>query len=684
VSPTIPPEIRSPELFQQGRSRAEVARELKTSYDTLRKAIDQGRLELPDSSADVQEVAAKDAPEDAPSSGPAATTTTPAIATTPSDKSTRSDEDRAAGDEMGIACTRPIERVLASLGKLPGGATTQFESCRDVSCGGVLCALPALTANGMFRYLQATFATLTGYYTTLHVILLLSYMALCRIRTVERLQYESPGELGKLLGLDRVPEVRCLRRKLQQLSQGQDAKAPEIWAGLLSKDWMEQEPELAGTLYVDGHVRLYHGKKTELPRRYVSRQRLCLRGTTDYWVNDALGQPFFCIERPIDHGMLEAIESDIVPRLLNEVPGQPTVQELEADPYRSRFLLIFDREGYSPDFFGRMWREHRIACVTYHKFPKADWPTSEFSEVTTTMPNGEEVTMKLAERGSRVGAKANLWMREVRKLTSSGHQTSLISTAYGREGIRDAAALFSRWCQENFFRYMMEHYALDALSEYRTEEIPDTKRPVVNPAWRELDRQSRSAKGKLTQRQARFAALTLQSEADEAKIAAWEKKKSDLREEIEQLDHQVNSLKERMNAIAKHLKWDEFPEEAKFERLAPSRKRLTDTVKLVCYRAETAMSNLLCETLRRQDDSRSLLRDLLRSDADIVPNCHTKVLEVRLHTLANPRSNRAIQHLLDHLNAAECTYPGTEFRLTYSLGQLESGVTDNSARDQES
>jgi hypothetical protein len=177
---------------------------------------------------------------------------------------------------------------------------------------------------------------------------------------------------------------------------------------------------------------------------------------------------------------------------------------------------------------------------------------------------------------------------------------------------------------------------------------------------------------------------TLQSEADEAKIAAWEKKKSDLREEIEQLEHQVNSLKERMNATAKHLKWDEFPEEAKFERLAPSRKRLTDTVKLVCYRAETAMSNLLCETLRRQDDSRSLLRDLLRSDADIVPNCHTKVLEVRLHTLANPRSNRAIQHLLDHLNAAECTYPGTEFRLTYSLGQLESGVTDNSARDQES
>ncbi len=138
-----------------------------------------------------------------------------------------------------------------------------------------------------------------------------------------------------------------------------------------------------------------------------------------------------------------------------------------------------------------------------------------------------------------------MWMREVRKLTSSGHQTSLISTAYCREGWQDEVALFSRWCQENFFRYMMEHFAIDALSEYRTEEIPETKRPVVNPAWRELNRQSRSAKGKLTQRQARFAALTLKSEADEEKTAEWEKEKSVLREQIEHFEHEVDSLRNR-------------------------------------------------------------------------------------------------------------------------------------------
>ncbi len=214
--------------------------------------------------------------------------------------------------------------------------------------------------------------------------------------------------------------------------------------------------ELAGTLYVDGHVRLYHGQQTKLPRRYVARQRLCLRGTTDYWVNDALGQPFFSVERPVDHGLLEALRNDVVPRLIQDVPGQPTAEQLQTDPYLSRFVIIFDREGYSPTFFREMWQQHRIACISYHKYPKPAWPESWFSETQVTMPGGEIVTMKLAEMGSWIGDRNDgLWVREVRKLTTCGHQTSLISTAYGQPGLDNAAQLFSRWCQENFFRYMM-------------------------------------------------------------------------------------------------------------------------------------------------------------------------------------------------------------------------------------
>jgi transposase len=651
----VTPEVtaQAQQLLGAGWSPREVAEQLGLKLDTLRKAIQQGRLTK---SCPLQP--RESAPENVPVPQPPTAT----------DKSTRAVEDATA--EMGTACTRPDERVLAAFGLLDG-APTRFETCRDVSFGGVLCALPALAENGLFRHIHDCLAQLRGYYSTLHVIVLLAHMALCRIKAVEQLQYEPPGELGKLLGLDRVPEVRCLRHKLAALSI---ADGPKKWAGLLSRDWLEAAPELAGALYVDGHVRLYHGNQTALPKRYVSRQRLCLRGTTDYWVNDALGQPFFAVERPIDHGLLEALRSDIVPRLLKDVPGQPTAEELKADRYRARFVILFDREGYSPEFFKEMWQTHRIACITYRKYPQGDWPTAEFAEIETMLPGGEQVALRLAERGTWIGdRKSGLWVREVRKLTTSGHQVSLISTAFGASAPEDSARLFSRWSQENFFRYMMQHYAIDLLNEYGTEEIPETKRPVVNPRWRELDRQKRSVKSKLTHRQARFAALTLHPESDASAQAKWEKRKAELVEEIEQLEHELTGISCQLKTTPSHLDWDKLPETEKFQRLAPSRKQLVDTVKMIAYRAETAMASVVRESLARTDDARSLLRDLFRSEADLLPNLEQRVLRVQVHPMSNPRSNRAIAHLLEHLNAAEFTYPGTSMQLIYSIaGQAET------------
>jgi transposase len=640
------------ELLSRGLSRSEVAAELGVRRDTLRKAINQGRLFEPTRCTETT---------------PAAGTATAVgqlcrPAATASDKSARSAADASA--EMGVGCTRPEERVLAALGMLQG-APTRFEHCRDVSFGGVLCAVPALAANGLFEHLPGNFPSLGGYYTTLQVMTLLAYMALCRIKTVEQLQYEAPGELGKLLGLDRIPEVRCLRSKLSQLSQND---APATWAGLLSHQWLEATPELAGTLYVDGHVRLYHGKQAALPKRYVSRQRLCLRGTTDYWVNDALGSPFFAVERPIDHGLLEALRSDIVPQLLKDVPGQPSEEQLQSHPYRCRFVIIFDREGYSPAFFKEMWDTHRIACITYHKHPKEAWPAEEFFETVVPLPRGESVLIKLAERGSWVGSrKEGLWVREVRKLTDSGHQVSLISSAYEQEALADAGGLFSRWSQENFFRYMMQHYAIDSLSEYQTEEIPGTNRPVVNPRWRDLDRRLRSLKGKLQRRQAEFCAQTLHPEKDDKALPKWEERKSQLLEVVEQLEQEFEDVKQQRQQTPHHLEWDALPEADKFERLAPSRKRLMDTVRLIAYRAETALTYIVRQALARDDDARALVRELFRSQADLTPDIPAGVLHVGVHPLANPRSNKAVEHLLDELNAAEMTYPGTQLKLIYKL-----------------
>ena len=99
------------------------------------------------------------------------------------------------------------------------------------------------------------------------------------IESLQSLRYGAPGEWGKLVGLDRIPEVRTLRGKIKLLTEGDSAQQ---WSAKLCKHWMQVAPKQANILYIDGHVRIYNGKQTKLPRHYVARLKLCLRATTDY------------------------------------------------------------------------------------------------------------------------------------------------------------------------------------------------------------------------------------------------------------------------------------------------------------------------------------------------------------------------------------------------------------------
>lgn len=561
---------------------------------------------------------------------------------------------------MGMACTDTVGRMLAAVGHGPAGL--RFEVCRSVTFGGVLCALPALVENGLLAHGGKLPPLSAGYYEQPHLLLLLAFMALCRIRTAEQLRYQPPGELGKLVGLDRVPEVRTLRQKLACWAQ--DPAAVAAWSTALSQQWLQMDPEAAGVLYVDGHVRVYHGQQAVLPRRYVSRERLCLRGTTDYWVNDQIGQPYFVVSSEFNTGMLEMLRTEIVPRLLADVPGQPTAEELQRDPRRHRFLMVFDREGSSPAFFQEMWQQHRIGCVSYRKQPLETWPEAEFGEQRVAMPGGGEVSMRLAERG--IAWPAGFWVREIRKLSATGHQTSLVTTAYSLADQRIAAYMFSRWSQENFIKYMMQHFAVDALCERGVEAVDET-REVVNPAWRQQDAQVRRRRQKLQQRQATYAAVELDDQLQSANIQRYQERKSQLREEIEELQQQLEQARNQRNALAHRIPVKDLPEPEKIKRLCPSRKQILDTIKMIAYRAETGLCALLRDEVGRLEDVRPLLRDLFRHDANLWPQPDHHRLTVELHHLANPQADRAAEKLFAKLNALECPYPGTQLVLHYKL-----------------
>ncbi|MCD4652354.1 hypothetical protein K8T06_00275 [bacterium] len=68
------------------------------------------------------------------------------------------------------------------------------------------------------------------------------------------------------------------------------------------------------------------------------------------------------------------------------------------------------------------------------------------------------------------------------------------------------------------------------------------------------------------------------------------------------------------------------------------------------------------EKLARKDDARSLIRDLFRSDVDILPDIDG-FLTVQIHAMANPRYNRVIEHLLNQINDTSFNYPSTPLKL---------------------
>jgi hypothetical protein len=348
------------------------------------------------------------------------------------------------------------------------------------------------------------------------------------------------------MGLDRIPEVKTLRSRIDRFTKISNVSD---WSRKLSQSWMAANEGLAGVLYIDGHVNIYYGHATQMPKRYVSRLRLCMSGSTDFYVNDKTGQPFFVVSEAINGSMIEKIKGDLVPRLEKEVPGQPTEDELTANPRLHKFMIVCDRECYSVDFFHYLW-EKRIAICIYRKNVQDKWPEEEFAAYEEIEEDGTVQTLKLAEREGVLQNDDSknpkqVVCREVRKLSKSGHQTSIITTNFRLSILQIGLYMFARWCQENFFKYMTESFDIDTLVSYSKEKIPDTKM-LVNPEYRALENKLKSLNGRLSRQRARFAQTDLRlEELDGKKLEKAITRIADTYEQITILEAQIAGIKDK-------------------------------------------------------------------------------------------------------------------------------------------
>ena len=540
---------------------------------------------------------------------------------------------------------RSMDRLLAALGLLDD-ALPLFAPAQNLPRAGVLLAVPALVASGLLSAAEKIYGRLApsfyGLRTTLVAYVLL---ALLRIPRPETLKEYPPGELGRMVGLDRVPEVKTLRRKLSQLAarKGSHALGREI-----AQRRIREHGRVFAFLYVDGHVRAYHGKHT-IPKAYVTRARLAAPATTDYWVNDKRGDPLFVVTAEANAALT---------RMLPTVLGE--VRKL-LGPKR-RATVVFDRGGWSPKLFRELMTLD-FDILTYRKGRTRRIAEARFTQHKARL-DGRRVRYLLHEQPVRF-LKGKLRLRQITRLTQGGHQTPIVTSRWDLRAIVLAYRMFERWRQENFFKYVREEFLIDALADYEIE-ADDPNRSVPNPARKAIEKELRRMRTQLGKLRASYAAISLDARPRRLPRTEAKKAKNKLRTEIAQAKARLEKLQVQHHALPRRVSVAEAQKGQAVVKLSTERKHLTNVLKMVAYQIESDLLELIRPHYKRvEEEGRTFVQAALQNAADFEPT--EDQLCITLAPLSSPHRSRVLEALCQALNQTHTRFPGTQLEIHYAV-----------------
>jgi Bacterial regulatory proteins, luxR family len=577
--------------------------------------------------------------------------TPPSAAEQPPDKRAQLQTDSPAKSLDANPLDRSMDRLLAAMGLLDD-ALPVFAPTRSLPRAGVLLAIPALVASGLLSMAEKIYRSLGpafyGLRTTLVAYVLL---ALLRIPQPEALKEYQPGELGRIVGLDRMPEVKTLRRKLARLAS---LKGSYLLGREIAQKRIAERGKVLGFLYIDGHVRAYHGKHT-IPKAYVTRMHLAAPATTDYWVNDERGDPLFVVTADANAGMT---------RMLTPVLRE--VRELLGP--RRHSTVVFDRGGWSPKLFQDLLAMG-FDILTYRKGRTRHITEKRFTRHNAKL-DGRRIEYLLYDQPVRF-LKGKLRLRQVTRLTETGHQTPIVTSRWDLRAIVVAHRMFERWRQENFFKYLREEYLIDALVDYQVEP-DDPNRFVPNPARKAVEKEIHTARVHLRKLQRSYGTTAIDyidrhtHTVDRFKI---EEKK--IRREINKTRDRIKKLKIRRASLPDRVPLADARKDREVVKLSTERKHLTNVLKMVAYQIESDLVELVRPHYKRvEDEGRTFIQMALQNTADIEPT--DSRLLITLAPLSSPHRSRTLGALCEALNKTNTLFPGTRLQAYYSVAPHRS------------
>ena len=660
--------------FKAGVSNLEMARRLGVGETTIRRTLDRLGLKrqapvasrLPGMEEETSPPAVA-APQTADTEGrelvvepqqdnepdtPALRT--PASSSDPSSSAPNSSSgssltiDRDPSDRSG-------DRALARLGLLED-AVPLFADAEQLPRAGVLLAVPLLSSHGLLGVFQNVYGSLgPAFYGLRTTVVALFLCALLRIKRPEELKEHCPRELGRIIGLDRAPEVKTVRRKFSRMAAMERGRS---LMDQLAQRRIDQDGERIAFLYMDGHVREYHGK-APLSKAKKAQRQVATPAATDTWVNDTNGDPLLVVTSEMNAALTQVLE--------------PILQEVKTlVPEGRRITVIFDRGGYSPKLFARLI-DGGFDVITYRKGKSRKLARSRFRRQRRKI-DGKWVSYSLCDRRRvRVGqlhpkrkkrtsgqSPRYLWLREVRVLRDDGRQTPILTNRTDLQPVEVAYRMFNRWRQENFFKYMDEEFALDALVEYGVDEVSaELDRP--NPKWTKIDKRLKKAKAEVTRLEAELGAeAASNSEAARRTMRGFKIAHAKLGKRLKRAKAHVERLYEKRKAVPKRIPASDLA------TLKTEKKLIADSLKMAAYQVETELLSMLQGHYARCDDEgRTLLHSIFQSSARL--EVTDGELRVTIAAQSSPHRTQALAALCEQLNAKATHFPGTDLRLHFAV-----------------
>lgn len=381
--------------------------------------------------------------------------------------------------------------------------------------------------------------------------------------------------------------------------------------------------------YTDGHFSCYYGKYA-IPKGYDARRQRPARGRNTIYLHNSLGHNILSFESPTNTSLSIDIET-----LLYKM--EATYGDVKGK------TLFFDRGGFSANCFKAI-KAKGMYFTTYLKYKKKGREVeSELFEEVVVEVNGEKITNRLYEK-ERETKRYGL-LRTVILLGRQGKQIPVITTNPTLSAAAIVAGLQKRWVEENGFKYMGEHFNIDLLTSYETEQAPDKIMSRPNPDRKAANQAMIEKKAYLNELKERYATkLNEVKDKDELTIAAFEEQEKKLRWSIKNVEVELGLIE---------LKRKEIPSKVesnmKDESVISSQKRrlFINLVKTMNYNCEKWLQQLFIQHHPKADETLTLIRHVLTQPGRIRQRGH--IFEVELERLDSEVQANSLDKVLENL-----------------------------------